>query len=70
MYIYGSNNLTKWKCICAAQRKDCDISQITTDRAAKAYKHFIIMIGGIVPQSTELSNIILAIEDVADKKLR
>lgn len=70
MYIYGSNNLTKWKCICAAQRKDCDISQITTDRAAKAYKHFIIMIGGIVPQSTELSDIILAIEDVADKKLR
>ena len=70
LYIFASDNLTKWKCVCAAQRKDCNIAQITTHRAAKAYKYFVFMIGGLVPQSTQLSDIILTLEDIATKKLR
>jgi hypothetical protein len=38
MYIYASDNLIDWKCISAGQRQNCNISQLTTNRSAKAYK--------------------------------
>lgn len=70
LYIYGSNNLQDWKCISASQRRKCVIANILTDRAAKAYKYFIFMIGGLVKDTTEISNIIVTLEDVANNKLR
>jgi hypothetical protein len=70
LYIYASNDLIDWKCVAAAQRKDCDIAQITTDRTAKAYKYFVFMIGGIVSNNTNLGHITLAVEDVVNNKLR
>lgn len=70
MYIFASDNLIDWKCVCAAQRKDCNISQITCDRSAKAHKYFILMIGGLVENNTQISTITMAIEDVVNKKLR
>jgi hypothetical protein len=70
MYIYASDNLIDYKCICAAQRQNVSVSQIIADRSAKAYKYFVVMIGGTVPNTTHLANIITTIEDVAEKKLR
>lgn len=70
LYIYGSNNLQDWKCISAAQRKNCTIANIITNRTAKAYKYFVFMIGGLVDANTELSNIILTLDDIANNKLR
>lgn len=70
IYIYASNNLIDWKCIIASQRKNCKIAQIITNRHDKAYKYFIIMIGGVVQNNTQLSNIVMSIEDVVNKKLR
>lgn len=70
LYIYASDNLTTWKCVCAAQRKEVSVSQIIADRSAKAYKYFVFMIGGTVPDTTQIHNIITTVEDIADKKLR
>ena len=70
MYIYASNNLIDYKCVAAAQRKDCNIAQITSDRVAKAYKYFVFMLGGTVDNQTQIGHIALAIEDIANKKLR
>ena len=70
MYIFASDNLTTFKCVCAAQRKDCTVSQIIADRSAKAYKYFVFMIGGIVTDTTQIHNIITSVEDIADKKIR
>ena len=70
LYIFASDNLTTFKCVCAAQRKDCTVSQIIADRSAKAYKYFVFMIGGIVTDTTQIHNIITSVEDIADKKIR
>lgn len=70
LYIYASNDLVNYKCVAAAQRQDCDIAQIMTDRVAKAYKYFIFMIGGTVDNNTQIGHIALAIEDSANNKLR
>ena len=70
LYIYASNDLVNYKCVAAAQRQDCDIAQITTDRVAKAYKYFIFMIGGTIDNNTQIGHIALSIEDVVNKKLR
>jgi hypothetical protein len=70
LYTFASNNLIDWRCVSAAQRKDCSVSTIFSDRTAKAYKYFIFMIGGIVPDTTQLSDIVLTIEDYATRKVR
>lgn len=70
VYLYASNNLIDWTCVAAAQRQNCKIAQITTDRVNKAFKYFVIMIGGIVDNNTQLSNIVISLQDVVNKKLR
>lgn len=70
VYLYASNNLIDWKCVSAAQRKNCNIAQITTDRVDKAYKYFVIMIGGKVNSKTQLSDIFISLQDVANSKPR
>lgn len=70
VYIYASNNLVDWKCVAAAQRQNCKISQISTDRINKAYKYFVFMIGGVVSNLTQLQSIVLSVEDVTHNKLR
>jgi hypothetical protein len=70
LYTFASNDLINWKCISAAQRQNCNTATIFANRANKAYKYFIFMIGGVVPSSTQISNIILSVEDVANNKPR
>lgn len=70
LYLYASNDLVNWKCVCASQRKDCTISQITTDRVNKAYKYFVVMIGGTTSNKTQLSDIFISLQDVANSKPR
>ena len=70
MYIYASNDLINYKCVAAAQRQDCTIAQITTHRVDKAYKYFVIMIGGKVNAKTSLSDIFISLQDIANSKPR
>ncbi len=58
-YLYASSNLTDWKCVAGAQKKNCDISDIRLNRVARSYKYFVIMIGGTVSSDTCISNILL-----------
>lgn len=70
LYIYASNNLVDWKCVAAAQRQNCKIAQITTERTDKAYKYFVLMIGGVVSNLTQIQSIVMSVDDVTHNKLR
>ena len=56
--VFGSDNLYDWKCIISAQKHDTVLRQITTNRAAKSYKDYVILINGTVSTDTDLSEII------------
>lgn len=56
--VFGSDNLYDWKCIISAQKQDTVLRQITTNRAAKSYKDYVILINGTVSTDTDLSDII------------
>lgn len=56
--VFGSDNLYDWKCIISAQKHDTVLRQITTNRAAKTYRDYIILINGVVGTDTDLSEII------------
>lgn len=56
--VFASDNLYDWKCIITAQKHDTALRQIRTNRAAKSYKDYIIVINGIVHSDTDISDII------------
>lgn len=56
--VFGSDNLYDWKCIISSQKHDTVLRQITTNRAAKSYKDYVILINGTVSTDTDLSEII------------
>jgi hypothetical protein len=56
--VFGSDNLNDWKCIISSQKHDTTLRQIRTNRAAKSYKDYIILINGTVDADTDLSEII------------
>lgn len=56
--VFGSDNLYDWKCIISAQKQNCILRQIRTNRAAKSYKDYVILINGVVDTDTDLSDII------------
>ena len=56
--VFGSDNLYKWKCIISAQKQDTVLRQIRTNKAAKSYRDYIILINGSVLPDTDLSDII------------
>jgi hypothetical protein len=58
IYVYASNNLIDWKCVIAQNRLKCSISLIQTERAAKEYKYYVIVIAGVALTNTELSYIV------------
>lgn len=55
--VFASDNLYDWKCIISAQKRDTVLRQIRTNRAAKSYKDYIIVINGIVHSDTDISDI-------------
>ena len=56
--VFGSDNLYDWKCIISAQKQNTVLRQIRTNRAAKSYKDYVILISGLVGTDTDLSDII------------
>ena len=70
IYLFASNNLKEWKCICGTQKSSVTIDHIRLQRAAKAWKYFVIMIGGTVYSTTELSAITMDIRGQISNKLR
>lgn len=56
--VFASDNLNDWKCIISAQKHDTIFRQIRTNRAARSYKDYMILINGTVSADTDLSEII------------
>lgn len=70
VYVFASNNLHTWGCVAASQKTDVIIDHIRLHRVARAWKHFIVIIGGKVYSNTELATINLDIEHKINNKLR
>lgn len=56
--VFGSNNLSDWDCIISSQKRDVVLRQIRTNKAARSYKDYVILINGAVPTDTNISDII------------
>ena len=56
--VFASDNLNDWKCIISAQKHDTIFRQIRTNRAARSYKDYMILINGTVSADTDISEII------------
>lgn len=56
--VFASDNLYDWKCIISAQKQKTALRQIRTNRAAKSYKDYVILISGTVGTETDISDII------------
>lgn len=56
--VFGSNNLFDWDCIISSQKRDVVLRQIRTNKAARSYKDYVILINGAVPTDTNISDII------------
>lgn len=70
LYLFASNNLKEWKCVAASQKSNVVLDHIRLQRSAKAYKYYIIIIGGRVHTITEISSISLDISPQLENKLR
>lgn len=58
MSVFGSDNLQDWKCIISAQKHDVVLKQIRTNKAAKSYRDYIILISGTINSGTDISDVI------------
>ena len=56
--VFGSDNLYDWKCIISSQKVDVALRHIRTNRAARSYKEYIVLINGIVYTSTDIAELI------------
>jgi hypothetical protein len=56
--VFGSDNLDNWKCIISSQKADTTFRQIRTNKAAKSYRDYIIVISGTLDTSTDISDLI------------
>lgn len=56
--VFGSDNLYDWKCIISAQKHDVALRHIRTNKAAKSYKDYVILISGYVGTDTDISDLI------------
>lgn len=70
LYLFASNNLSDWHCVSASQKSDVTLDHIRLQRVARAYKYYIIIIGGQINTNTELSYIMMEIEERFESKIR
>jgi hypothetical protein len=56
--VFGSDNLTDWKCIISAQKANTALRQIRTNKAPRSQKDYVIIITGNVDTRTDISDII------------
>lgn len=56
--VFGSDDLYDWKCIVSSQKHDTVLRHIRTNRSARSYRDYIIVINGLVSTDTDISDII------------
>lgn len=56
--VFASDNLHDWKCIISSQKRGVSIRQIRTNRAAKSYRDYVILITGNATMHTDIADII------------
>jgi hypothetical protein len=56
--VFASDNLHDWKCIISAQKRNTVFKHIRTNKAAKSYKDYVILINGCVSTDTDISDLI------------
>lgn len=56
--VFGSDDLSNWKCIISAQKANTVLRQIRTNKAPKSYRDYVILITGYVETDTDISDII------------
>lgn len=56
--VFASDNLYDWNCIITSQKRSTILRQISTNRAAKSYRDYVILITGTVDTDTDISDII------------
>ena len=56
--VFGSDDLSNWKCIISAQKANTVLRQIRTNKAPKSYRDYVILITGYVGTDTDISDII------------
>lgn len=56
--VFGSDNLYDWKCIISAQKQNVALRHIRTNKAAKSYRDYVILISGYVSTDTDISDLI------------
>ena len=57
--VYGSDDLTNWTLISYAKRSNVTISQIRTASAARSWRYYTIVIGGVAPTDTDFGPIMV-----------
>lgn len=57
--LYGSEDLTSWTLLSCAQKTNVKISQIRTPSAARSWRYYTIVTGGIVLPDTDMGPFII-----------
>lgn len=60
--VFGSDNLHDYHCISTITKRNANISQTRLPRAARSYRYYIFVIGGIVDTLTQLNDILLEVD--------
>lgn len=66
--VFGSDNLYDWKCIISSQKSSAVFRQIRTNRAAKSFKDYVVLINGVVSTDTDIYDL-LADYTVVNRRL-
>jgi hypothetical protein len=56
--VFASDNLNDWDCIISSQKANVILRQIRTNKAARSYRDYIVMISGFVGTDTDIADII------------
>jgi hypothetical protein len=56
--VFAGDNLHDWKCVISAQKANTTLAHIRTNKAPKSYKYYVVVVNGIVPADTDISDII------------
>lgn len=56
--VFASDNLNDWDCVISSQKANVILRQIRTNKAARSYRDYIVMISGFVGTDTDIADII------------
>jgi hypothetical protein len=62
--VFASDNLSDWKCVISSQKKNTVLSHIRTNRAARSYRYYIVLVNGTVSTDTDISSLVVDYTEV------